>query len=58
MTAVQLAQRKLELEVDGIRHYMHRQRGEEFAPPTPNSAEWLNTFSKLIWSPIPPNILS
>lgn len=56
MAAANLAQRKLEREVDRIRHDMHQQRGEKFAPPTPESVEWLNAFTKVIWGLIPPDI--
>lgn len=55
-TAANLAQRKLEREVDRIRHNMHQQRGEKFAPPIPESVEWLNAFTKVIWGLIPPDI--
>jgi hypothetical protein len=55
-TAASLAQRKLEREVDRIRHDMHRQRGEKFSPPIPESVEWLNAFTKIIWGLIPPDI--
>ena len=55
-TAANLAQRKLEREVDRVRHDMHRQRGEKFAPPIPESVEWLNAFTKVIWGLIPPDI--
>jgi Ca2+-dependent lipid-binding protein len=33
---------------------MHRQRGEIFSPPTPESVEWLNGLIKLIWGLINP----
>ncbi|CAG8659482.1 142_t:CDS:10, partial [Acaulospora colombiana] len=47
-TVASLAQRKLEREVERVRYDMHRQRGEKFAPPTPESVEWLNAFTKLL----------
>jgi hypothetical protein len=56
VTAANLAQRKLEREVDRVRHDMHQQRGEKFAPPIPESVEWLNAFTKVIWGLIPPDI--
>ena len=46
MTAASLVQRKLEKEIERVRVDMHRQRGEKFAPPTPESVEWLNSFLK------------
>jgi hypothetical protein len=55
-TAANLAQRKLEREVDRIRHDMHRQRGEKCSPPIPESVEWLNAFTKVIWGLIPPEV--
>jgi Ca2+-dependent lipid-binding protein len=35
---------------------MHRQRGEKFSPPTPESVEWLNAFIKTIWGLINPEM--
>ncbi|PVG01479.1 hypothetical protein CPB86DRAFT_781696 [Serendipita vermifera] len=55
-TVASLAQRKLEREVERVRYDMHRQRGEKFAPPTPESVEWLNAFTKVIWGLINPDM--
>jgi Ca2+-dependent lipid-binding protein len=35
---------------------MHRQRGEKFSPPTPESVEWLNAFIKTIWGLVNPDM--
>ena len=55
VTSVSLVQRKLEKEVDRVRADMHRARGEKFAPPTPESVEWLNAFTRTIWGLINPD---
>ncbi|KAG8820265.1 hypothetical protein FRC19_009016 [Serendipita sp. 401] len=55
-TVASLAQRKLEREVERVRFDMHRQRGEKYAPPTPESVEWLNAFTKVIWGLINPDM--
>lgn len=49
VSAIGLVARGLEKEVQRIRMEMGRQRGEVFAPPTPESVEWLNAFIKVIW---------
>ncbi|KAK7462733.1 hypothetical protein VKT23_007320 [Stygiomarasmius scandens] len=56
VTAVSIVQRKLEKEFDRVRLEMHRQRGEKFSPPTPESTEWLNAFVKTIWGLINPDM--
>lgn len=55
-TVASLAQRKLEHEIERVRFDMHRQRGEQYAPPTPESVEWLNAFTKVIWGLINPDM--
>jgi Ca2+-dependent lipid-binding protein len=55
-TVASIAQRKLEREVERVRFDMHRQRGEQYAPPTPESVEWLNAFTKVIWGLINPDM--
>lgn len=32
-----------------MRHDLHRQRGEQFSVPTPESAEWMNAYIKVFW---------
>ncbi|KAK0239435.1 hypothetical protein EDD85DRAFT_821894 [Armillaria nabsnona] len=54
--AVSIVQRKLEKEVERVRVEMHRARGEKYAPPTPESAEWLNAFVRTIWGLINPDM--
>jgi hypothetical protein len=56
VTGLSLVGRKLEKEVDRVRADMHRERGEKFAPPTPESAEWLNAFTRTIWGIINPEM--
>ncbi|THV04790.1 hypothetical protein K435DRAFT_714363 [Dendrothele bispora CBS 962.96] len=56
VTAVSMVQRKLEKEFDRVRLEMHRQRGEKFSPPTPESVEWLNAFVKTIWGLVNPDM--
>lgn len=56
VTCASLVQRKLEKEVDRVRADMHRARGEKFAPPTPESVEWLNAFTRTIWGLINPDM--
>lgn len=55
-TVASIAERKLEREVERIRFDMHRQRGETYAPPTPESVEWLNAFTKVIWGLVNPDM--
>lgn len=41
---VGLMTRRLEKEIEQVRYEMHRQRGIQHSPPTPESTEWLNAF--------------
>ncbi|GAA5997561.1 hypothetical protein JCM5350_005068 [Sporobolomyces pararoseus] len=50
--------RKIEKELERIRLKMHEQRGEQFAPPTPESVEWLNAFTKVVWPLINPDMFT
>lgn len=54
VTLVSLISRNLEEEMDAIRLDMHRQRGEIYSPPVPESVEWLNNMIKLMWGLIDP----
>ncbi|KAF5369071.1 hypothetical protein D9758_002979 [Tetrapyrgos nigripes] len=56
ITAVSIVQRKIEKEFDSVRLEMHKQRGEKFSPPTPESVEWLNAFVKTIWGLVNPDM--
>ncbi|GAA5969047.1 hypothetical protein JCM11641_007450 [Rhodosporidiobolus odoratus] len=53
-----LAVRKIEKELDRIRLQMHQDRGEQFSPPTPESVEWLNAFTKVVWPLINPEMFT
>lgn len=48
-SANHLAKRKIEKGIDAIRLEMHKQRGEEYSPPTPESVEWLNGLLLVVW---------
>lgn len=48
--------RKLEKELDRIRLNMGKERGETFSPPTPESVEWMNAFTKVVWPLINPEM--
>ncbi|KAK4055259.1 hypothetical protein OIV83_000541 [Microbotryomycetes sp. JL201] len=48
--------RKVEKEVERIRFELAKQRGETFSPPTPESVEWLNAFTKVVWPLINPSM--
>ncbi|KAG8694302.1 hypothetical protein FRC09_009939, partial [Ceratobasidium sp. 395] len=56
ITLASLIQRSLEKEVERVRLDMHRQRGEKFSPPTPESVEWVNAFTKTIWGLVNPDM--
>ncbi|KAF8578018.1 hypothetical protein K439DRAFT_1363416 [Ramaria rubella] len=56
VTSVSFIQRRLEKEVERVRADMHRERGEKFTPPMPESAEWLNAFTRTIWGLINPEM--
>ena len=47
--ATGLLLKNLEKEVDAIRLDLTRARGQAFAPPYPESAEWLNGLIELVW---------
>jgi Ca2+-dependent lipid-binding protein len=46
----------VEKEYERIRMAMHRERGENFSPPSPESVEWLNGLIKLVWGLINPDM--
>jgi hypothetical protein len=50
------AGRKIEKELERVRMDMHRQRAEQFSPPTPESVEWLNALLKLVWGLVNPDM--
>ncbi|GAA6059867.1 hypothetical protein JCM10212_007072 [Sporobolomyces blumeae] len=50
--------RKIEKELERIRLAMHEQRGKQFSPPTPESVEWLNAFTKVVWPLINPDMFA
>lgn len=50
--------RKVEKELERIRLEMHKQRGEKLSPPTPESVEWLNAYTKVIWPLINPDMFT
>ncbi|GAA5838555.1 hypothetical protein JCM9279_003279 [Rhodotorula babjevae] len=50
--------RKVEKELERIRLEMHKQRGEQHSPPTPESTEWLNAFVKVVWPLINPELFT
>lgn len=54
MTGISVVERGIEKEVERVRQDMHRQRGQAFSPPLPESVEWLNGLIKLIWGLIDP----
>lgn len=56
VTLVSLISRNLEEEMDAVRLDMHRQRGEIYSPPTPESVEWLNNMIKLMWGLVDPGM--
>jgi hypothetical protein len=56
VTGVSLVQRQLDKEIERVRADMHRERGERFAPPTPESVEWLNAFTRTIWGLVNPEM--
>lgn len=54
MTGISLVERGIDKEMERVRLDMHRQRGETFSPPMPESVEWLNGLIKLMWGLIDP----
>ncbi|KAG9019015.1 hypothetical protein FRB90_007187 [Tulasnella sp. 427] len=55
-TLASLAQRGVEKEVERVRANMHRERGQKYSPPTPESVEWLNAFLQTVWGLINPDM--
>jgi len=51
-----LLSRKIEKELEKIRFEMHRQRGIENSPPTPESTEWLNAFISTLMGLLNPDM--
>ncbi|KEI42441.1 uncharacterized protein L969DRAFT_14642 [Mixia osmundae IAM 14324] len=58
VSALGVASRKIEKELERVRMDLHRQRGENFSPPTPESVEWLNGFIKVFWGMINPSMFA
>lgn len=54
ITAVHLALRTVEKDLESVRTHMHTQRGQEYAPPMPESVEWLNAALAVVWRQIDP----
>lgn len=54
ITAVHLALRKVEKDLEAVRTHMHTQRGQDYAPPMPESVEWLNAAIAVVWRQIDP----
>jgi hypothetical protein len=54
ITAVHLALRQVEKDMEGVRTHMHTQRGQDYAPPIPESVEWLNAMIAIVWRQIDP----
>jgi hypothetical protein len=50
------AARGVEKETEKVRWEMHRQRAEKFAPPFPESVEWLNALIETFWGLINPEM--
>lgn len=55
-SALGVASRKIEKELEDIRMHMHTQRGQEHSPPLPESVEWLNAAIAVIWKQINPEM--
>ncbi|WFD23840.1 hypothetical protein MEQU1_002534 [Malassezia equina] len=53
-----LIKNKLLLEFERIRASMHRQRGERFSPPYPESVEWLNAAVAALWKQMNPEMFT
>ncbi|WAQ89113.1 hypothetical protein PtA15_10A537 [Puccinia triticina] len=51
-----LLSRKIEKELEKIRFEMHRQRGIQNSPPTPESTEWLNAFISTLMGLVNPDM--
>lgn len=54
--ATENAGRKVTKELERIRMKMHTARGQQWSPPTPESAEWMNALIRLIWGLINPDM--
>ncbi|KAN0059936.1 hypothetical protein ACQY0O_007909 [Thecaphora frezii] len=55
-SGLNVALRKIEREFEHVRAEMHRQRGQQFSPPMPESVEWLNAAIACIWKQINPEM--
>ncbi|ORX35103.1 hypothetical protein BD324DRAFT_582681 [Kockovaella imperatae] len=56
MTGINIVMRGVDKEVERVRQDLHRQRGESFSPPMPESVEWLNGLIKLVWGLVDPSL--
>lgn len=54
--AIGLVQNKIRNEFERIRAQMHRQRGERYSPPYPESVEWLNAVISTVWKQMNPEM--
>lgn len=54
ITATHFALRKIEKDLESVRTHMHTQRGQDYAPPMPESVEWLNAAIAVMWRQINP----
>lgn len=54
ITVSHLALRKVEKDLEAVRTHMHTQRGQDYAPPMPESVEWLNAAIAVVWRQIDP----
>lgn len=50
------AERRLDKEMERVRLEMHRERGEKFSPPMPESVEWLNSLIGTFWGLVNPDM--
>ncbi|KDN40023.1 hypothetical protein K437DRAFT_192864 [Tilletiaria anomala UBC 951] len=53
-SALGVAGRRVEKDIEDVRMHMHRARGEAFSPPMPESVEWLNAAIATFWKQIDP----
>ncbi|WFC99598.1 hypothetical protein MYAM1_002343 [Malassezia yamatoensis] len=51
-----LAYAKVQKSIEVVRASMHKQRGEKFCPPMPESAEWLNAIVACLWKQLNPEM--
>lgn len=42
--------------IEAVRASMHKQRGEQYSPPMPESAEWLNAAIATLWKQLNPEM--